>query len=206
MLILVILQTAIILFLIVDRSKKFPKLVEQRVSERITGLMEMVTHFEQAAITDALTGLLNRRGGEEAISKHIARTRRLNGRFSLIVLDIDNFKQVNDRYGHSMGDMVISGIANTVRKNLRDADFAIRWGGEEFLICLPDTDLVGATCVAEKLRCAIEQIEFEFLKATASFGCAELGSDDFQVAIARADMHLYMAKSKGRNCVFPRIE
>lgn len=160
-------------------------------------------HFEKAATTDALTGLLNRRGCEEAINVNIARTRRIKTAFSFILCDIDHFKSVNDKFGHSTGDMVITGVARALRENLRISDFAGRWGGEEFLVCLPDTDLAGAVLVAEKLRVAVERIDFDIPSVSISLGCAELGEDDFNVVLARADMNLYMAKSKGRNQVFP---
>lgn len=161
--------------------------------------------YEQAAATDALTGLLNRRGGEEAISPHIARSRRIKTAISFILIDVDRFKDINDTYGHSVGDVVLETVAKTTKQHLRTSDLAVRWGGEELLVVLPDTDLAGAVKVAEKLRMAIALIDFESspISVTASFGCSELGDDDFQVAIARADMQMYLAKSQGRNRVCP---
>lgn len=179
------------------------KVVEKRVTERTRALEEKVVHYEMVASTDALTGLLNRRGIEAAISPHIARSKRLGTAFSFILCDIDHFKSVNDKFGHSTGDMVIAGVAKSIRETIRAADVAGRWGGEEFLICLPDTDLAGAIMTAEKLRLTVERIDFDIPSVTISLGCAELGEDPFHLALARADMHLYMAKSKGRNQVFP---
>lgn len=179
------------------------KIVDQEVSARTIELRDLMTHYEQQAMTDALTSLLNRRGGEDAIGRHIARCRRLETAFSVILIDIDHFKKINDRYGHSVGDLVISSVAKVIKETVRQSDLAVRWGGEEFLVCLPDTDLCGAITTAEKLRQAIEKTDLDITTTTASFGCAELGEDDFEVALARADMHLYMAKSKGRNRVFP---
>jgi len=172
----------------------------------ILSLKEEVIHYEKASVTDALTGLLNRRGGEESINKHMARLRRTKASFSIIILDIDHFKSINDKYGHAIGDAVISGVGKVIQTSLRESDFAVRWGGEEFLICLPDTTLAGAIMVAEKLKDAIEIMDFGICGATASFGCAEVGDDDIEVVIARADMHLYIAKSRGRNCIFPRAD
>lgn len=185
------------------RQQDIEKVVETRVAQRTEQLESLMAQYEQQAMTDALTGLLNRRGGEEAIEKNIARSLRIKTAISFVLMDIDHFKKVNDRYGHATGDLVISGVTNALRENLRTADFGIRWGGEEFLICLPDTDLSGAIHVAEKLRSIIEKLDFDITPITVSLGCAELGGDSFHVALARADMHLYFAKSKGRNQVFP---
>jgi diguanylate cyclase (GGDEF)-like protein len=179
------------------------EVIEARVRERTGKLEKLMTHYEQQAMTDALTGLLNRRGGEEAIQRNIARSLRIKTAISFILIDIDYFKKVNDRYGHATGDLVISGVSNAIRSNLRTADFGIRWGGEEYLLCLPDTDLSGAIVVAEKLRAVVEKLDFDITPVTISLGCAELGEDPFHLALARADMHLYFAKSKGRNQVFP---
>lgn len=196
--------TILVLFLSVKRDHvNTNDEVEEKVAERVRELEEKLVHFEKAATTDALTGLLNRRGTEDAITSHVARSRRLRTAFSFVLCDIDHFKSVNDKFGHSTGDVVITGVAKSLRENLRVADFAGRWGGEEFLVCLPDTDLAGAILVAEKLRLAVERIDFDIPSVTISLGCAELGEDDFHVALARADMNLYLAKSKGRNQVFP---
>lgn len=184
-------------------AKQLNELIEEQVAARTSNLVEMVAHYEQQAMTDALTGLLNRRGGEDSITHHIARCRRLKTAFSFVLVDIDHFKAVNDRYGHAIGDTVIAGVANAIKENLRTADFGARWGGEEFLLCLPDTDLAGAIIAAEKLRQVVEKTDFDVTPVTISLGCAELGEDPFQLALARADMHLYLAKSQGRNRIFP---
>lgn len=183
--------------------KRQEKIIETKVAERTNELVQLVTHYEKQAMTDALTGLLNRRGGEEAIKPHIARSLRVKTAMSFILLDIDHFKMINDKYGHGVGDGVIAGVANIIKVNLRTSDFAVRWGGEEYLVCLPDTDLSGAIVAAEKLRAAVERVDFGTPTVTISLGVAELGTDPFELALARADMHLYFAKSKGRNQVFP---
>jgi diguanylate cyclase (GGDEF)-like protein len=197
----------VVLGLIVHQLRVKPPIevvIDKKVAERTDKLVKLMTHYEQQAMTDALTGLLNRRGGEDSIGHHIARSLRIKTGISFILVDIDHFKQVNDRYGHAVGDLVISGVANAIKTHLRNADFAIRWGGEEFLVCAPDTDLLGATILGEKLRQAVEATNFDLdYQVTISLGCAELGEDPFNIALARADMHLYFAKSKGRNQVFP---
>lgn len=195
------------LWAIASMRRGFHTLLEHRVGLRTKELEEKMTAYEQAAMTDALTGLLNRRGGEEAISPHIARSRRIKTAMSFVLVDIDHFKRVNDVHGHAMGDKVLEAVASTIKQNLRTSDLAIRWGGEEVLVCLPDTDLSGSLLVAEKLRTAIAAIDLEArkLEITASLGCAELGDDAFAVALARADMQLYLAKSQGRNRVCPQF-
>jgi two-component system cell cycle response regulator len=182
--------------------------VEVKVKAQNTELLEKMAHYELAAATDALTGLMNRRGGENALGHHVARSKRLKTAFSIIFVDIDHFKSINDKFGHSIGDQVLSAIARILSDNIRATDFGIRWGGEEFLVCLPDTDLKGAIIVAEKLRKTIQRVDMEVtgLSITASFGCAEVGEDEISIAIARADMNLYMAKTKGRNLVFPKFD
>lgn len=188
-----------------EPSPEIEKVIEERVQSKTEHLVELVIQYEQQATTDALTGLLNRRGGEDSIQHHIARSQRVKTAISFILVDIDHFKRVNDQFGHAIGDTVISGVAHSLKTTVRTADLAIRWGGEEFLICLPDTDLAGAIVAAEKIRKTLEKIDFGTSEpVTASFGCAELGEDPFNLALARADMNLYIAKSKGRNQVFPQ--
>jgi diguanylate cyclase (GGDEF)-like protein len=179
--------------------------IEEVVNKRTEHLVEMVQKYEQAALTDALTGLLNRRGGEEAIVRNLARSRRVKTALSFLLVDLDHFKRVNDEHGHATGDLVLCSVTATITMNLRIADQAIRWGGEEILLCLPDTDLEGAIQVAHKLRNVIASISFDNgLKVTASFGAAEVSAtEEFHTALARADMNLYIAKAGGRNAVFP---
>lgn len=207
LIILSILGTGASLWKIFSLKRDF-QIAHRHWAELRTSLEEKMTTLEQAAMTDALTGLLNRRGGEEAVTQHIARTRRLTTAISLVLIDIDHFKHINDNHGHALGDRVLGEVASTIRRNLRSADLAIRWGGEEILVCLPDTNLSGAVRVAEKLRAAIAFIDLEArqLTITASFGCAELGEDTFEVAFARADMQMYLAKTQGRNRVCPKID
>jgi diguanylate cyclase (GGDEF)-like protein len=196
------------LWTINSMKKGFRSSLARRVEQRTKELEERMTVFEQMATTDALTGLLNRRGVEEAVTPHITRSRRMKTAMSFVLVDIDKFKDINDRHGHAIGDRVLGMVADAIKLNVRSTDLPARWGGEELLVCLPDTDLAGAVTLAEKLRTVIALIDAEArdLKVTASFGCAELGGDDFTVAIARADMQMYLAKAQGRNRVCPQLD
>ncbi len=180
--------------------------VKAEVESRTEKLLDLVRSYEQAALTDPLTGLLNRRGGEMAILRNLARSRRVNTACSFLLVDLDHFTLVNDKYGHEVGDQVLVGVTKLLVSNMRIADLAIRWGGEEILVCLPDTDLDGAIQVAEKMRDLISKTQIEQLPnpVTASIGVAEvMGGEELHGTLARADMNLYIAKARGRNLVFP---
>jgi diguanylate cyclase (GGDEF)-like protein len=152
---------------------------------------------------DELTNAYNRTYFNEQIVKEIARYHRYGDPFSCIILDIDHFKKLNDEYGHQVGDKVLVEISKTIRGILRITDTFARWGGEEFVIILSNTKLVGAQKVANKLRLAIQNHKFkDALKATCSFGVAEFtGSDTTKSLFKRADEALYRAKQSGRNQV-----
>jgi diguanylate cyclase (GGDEF)-like protein len=185
------------------RNSSIEELVEVRVSERTNILVAQMSKYEQQASTDVMTGLLNRRGAESAIADNVSRSINLGASLSFLLIDIDHFKSINDSFGHTVGDEVITAVANCIKNNIRNSDSAIRWGGEEYLVLLPDTDLLGAVHAAEKLREQIALLTVQKVTTSVSIGCAELGHDDFMVVLARADMNLYFAKSKGRNRVFP---
>lgn len=159
--------------------------------------------YQRAALTDGLTGLANRVGGERAIRREVARGARLQKPLSFLLLDIDHFKRVNDSFGHAAGDDVIKGVAQAMLKSLRASDIAARWGGEEFLAVLPDSDLSHAAMVAERIRLAVEAANFGIpARVTVSIGCAQLGPGEvWEAAIGRADAWLYEAKETGRNKV-----
>lgn len=158
---------------------------------------------EELAITDRLTGLYNRLKLDEVLEYEISRSKRYGTALSLIILDIDHFKSVNDIYGHQIGDIVLKEVANTLLSCERESDTIGRWGGEEFLIVLPNTNLAGAMITAEKIRTAIENHLFSVVgKKTASFGVSEfLVEENENSFIERADQALYRAKSGGRNQV-----
>ena len=152
---------------------------------------------------DSLTGLYNRRRIRELLENEIQRATRYNTVFSVILADIDHFKAVNDQLGHQVGDQVLTKIAEIISTSVRATDLAGRWGGEEFVIISPGTDIDGGFSLAEKIRTRLESIELgEIGQKTASFGVtAFTESDDVKEIIARADIGLYAAKQGGRNRV-----
>jgi diguanylate cyclase (GGDEF)-like protein/PAS domain S-box-containing protein len=155
------------------------------------------------AVTDPLTGAYNRARFDERLSEEIDRVGRHNSHLTLILLDIDHFKQVNDTYGHPAGDQVLMQLATIVRERLRSIDLFARWGGEEFAILAPDTDDEGAIYLAEKIRFAVEQHDCgEVGRVTISMGIAEYrpGESAGQL-LRRVDIALYQAKETGRNRV-----
>ena len=163
--------------------------------------------LEKLATFDSLTGLYNRRAILGKLRELINLANRYKEDFSLSMLDIDHFKKVNDRYGHLTGDEVLEEIATLIRQNIRDTDIVGRYGGEEFIIILPKTNLSSSWVVAERLRSIIEKAEMKdsagnVFAITVSQGLAgwERGEDAYYL-ISCADEALYKAKEKGRNCV-----
>lgn len=159
--------------------------------------------YETMASTDPLTGLYNRfKFSELYLSEYTAMIQR-NNDMSIILLDIDFFKSVNDTYGHNIGDQVLIQVSHALLKTLRSIDIVCRWGGEEFVVLLPTASLQNAADLAEKLRVYIEELEIDVVgKLTASFGVSQVREDDeMQDVIARADKALYSAKNSGKNCI-----
>jgi diguanylate cyclase (GGDEF)-like protein len=164
---------------------------------------------ERQAVTDELTGLSNRRRFQEAMEAEVERSRRFGQRLGLVLLDIDDFKSVNDTYGHQQGDLVLREIAKVLRDSSRDIDEPARYGGEELAVVLPGTDLEGAHNLAERVREGIEQLRLPILgddhapplRVTASFGAAAVpdSAADVRGLIAAADEALYQAKRAGKN-------
>jgi len=180
------------------------KLREQQTDLEEAAITDRLkTELEHVALTDKLTGLANRRKLEDVSRDLLARKRRSKDVFSVIILDIDKFKSVNDTHGHQVGDEVLKSVAHVLKSELRDVDFVGRWGGEEFIVLCPTTSLMGAANVAEKLRAAMEMHDFPVVKRkTASFGVAEVAGDEtLDQAVTRADAALYRAKENGRNRV-----
>jgi len=163
---------------------------------------------ERQALVDDLTGLANRRQAEEALSSELARAERLGGSVSLILADLDDFKAINDRHGHPTGDVVLREFADALRETVREIDLASRWGGEEFAVILPGTDLEGAAQLAERLRQAIAarqlfSLDGMPLRVTASFGAGSSGgSAGLEELLEIADDALYRAKRAGKNRVY----
>lgn len=152
---------------------------------------------------DSLTDLYNRRKLDEVCRMDYLRAERYNMDFSIILLDIDLFKEVNDNFGHDVGDIVLREIAEILRDNIREVDVCGRWGGEEFLIVCQETDLLHAELLAERLRSKIETHQFNVNRMiTASFGVAAMNeSEDLKTLFKMSDNRLYLAKSGGRNIV-----
>ncbi|MFL9674607.1 diguanylate cyclase [Pseudomonas marginalis] len=193
---------------------------EQEVAARLKGLAERVANMEQEAqgyrehlevqrqkaLVDPLTGLPNRAAWSERLDHEVNAWHQRGNSLSLAMLDLDHFKRINDGYGHLAGDKVLKIIANVLRKRLRPSDFIARFGGEEFVLLMPDSSLSDALAVGEVLRAAIAACPFHFkgepVTITVSMGVAQLQpSERSELALKRADEALYRAKAAGRNQV-----
>lgn len=156
------------------------------------------------SLTDPLTGVGNRRLLEESLAKEISRVERGGGTLCTVMADLDHFKNINDRYGHDSGDQVLMAFGALLRQHTRPTDIVTRYGGEEFVLLLPHTDLEHALAAAERIRTALAGCLIEPLRnpVTASFGVAEIASgEQGDALLRRADMALYQAKHSGRNRV-----
>ncbi|HKK00844.1 MAG TPA: diguanylate cyclase, partial [Desulfuromonadales bacterium] len=167
-------------------------------------LQELKGDLEHLSRTDPLTGLANRRDIRERLEAEQSRCHRNGKVFSLIMADFDYFKRINDKYGHAAGDNFLVAVAQTFQANLRKEDCCARWGGEEFLILLPETEPENAVKTAEKLRKIIAGYALELqgnaIGATLSFGISTYReNEDIDACIAKADEALYQAKNRGRN-------
>jgi two-component system, cell cycle response regulator len=174
------------------------------VFQDVTSEVEFHRALAEAANTDHVTGLLNRRGGQQAIAREISRALRDRTPLSFVLLDIDHFKKVNDTHGHAAGDRVLAHVSELLARAIRGYDLAVRWGGEEFLVVLPGVPRLKALVVAERVRIAVSALAVQDLPpVTISAGVAELQPTDTSAdaAIVRADETLYRAKSTGRNRV-----
>lgn len=160
------------------------------------------TRIRELMLTDWLTGVANRRHLDERLKSEMERVRRYGGHLSIAMADLDHFKRVNDCYGHDVGDTIISVFANTISDTVRNTDFVSRYGGEEFLIILPETNEDGALQLTERIRTLFAGRRIPPLSEslTASFGIASFREDDdLGGLLKRADLALYQAKTSGRN-------
>ena len=176
--------------------KEMNRTLESQVAERTVEL-------QRVASTDMLTGLHNRRKLDEVLAHEMERVQRYGGGLAIVLLDIDHFKHTNDTYGHPAGDRVLAAVAAILRAGARSIDSVGRWGGEEFMVICPQTDLDGARALAELLRVRLASADFpEVGRKTCSFGVATLGKGETATSLlGRADAALYRAKQGGRNQV-----
>ncbi len=177
-----------------------PAVIGYKLIEKHEKLADKVKRLSEE---DYLTKLSNRRKIHEIIENELSRSKRYNSTFSIILLDIDNFKTTNDSFGHNAGDSLLLEISDVVRETIRESDIASRWGGEEFLVFCPHTNADGAFALAEKLRTSIEKHEFSNVGyKTASFGVTHVEhGDTVESMVSRADEAMYSAKHAGKNLV-----
>ena len=181
-----------------DQSKK-----------RLNQLNKNLAEIRKNSLTDPLTSVGNRKKFDTLLGENLANANKNGTKFCLVIADLDNFKNVNDNFGHLVGDAILKVFAQVMMKNVKGQDIVARYGGEEFAVILPNTEIKGATQVAELIRKDMASQDLQLTKSgraigtiTASFGVAQFRQGDTGESIfARADKNLYQAKGKGRNCV-----
>jgi len=186
------------------------KHLHDELQEKVIELQRTKEELRQLAITDGLTGLYNYRYFKEQLLQELKRAQRHSLNISVVMIDIDHFKQYNDKNGHPAGDVVLKDIARLLRDNIRNIDLAARYGGEEFSLILIETDKPSAKIVSEKIRKLVEDYGFAYEssqpdgKLTISTGVAKFPEDgeDFDTLVSKADQRLYRAKEAGRNLIF----
>jgi diguanylate cyclase (GGDEF)-like protein len=177
--------------------------LQQQIDDATIQLSESNAYLKDLTVTDTLTGINNRRAFENSLSELILRSHRYKEVFSMLIFDIDDFKKLNDQYGHDMGDQVLVELVDRVTDVVRDVDTLCRWGGEEFTILMPQTNREGALKMAERCRRAIADVAFDEVgPVTISLGVTSyLPNDNERKLFKRADDALYEAKSQGKNRV-----
>lgn len=198
---IIVLSFEMVSCYILDQSRRRSKL----------GLLRLAAEFEHAAKHDALTGLANRREAVEQLENEFQRYRRTQRPFSVLLMDIDLFKSINDSYGHQAGDELIVLVAQCLREQCRRVDTPARWGGEEFLVLLPETGSTDALQTANRIRCAIESasvtVDNRTVGATVSIGVGTIqDNESIDRLLQRTDEALYRAKEGGRNLALPAGE
>ena len=186
------------------------KHLHDELQEKVIELQRTKEELRQLAITDGLTGLYNYRYFKEQLLQELKRAQRYSLNTAVVMIDIDHFKQYNDKNGHPAGDVVLKGIARLLKDNIRNIDLAARYGGEEFSLILIETDKPSAKIVSEKIRKLVEDYGFAYEssqpdgKLTISTGVATFPEDgeDFDTLVSKADQRLYRAKEAGRNLIF----
>lgn len=205
----------------IEEKRKYEEIQERELDVRMKRLQKDLAHInmeihliqtqkemlEREALTDPLTGVMNRRAYERRILEEWERFKRYGHVFSILVIDVDHFKDINDRYGHIAGDLILKELTKRIKNHLRRSDLIFRYGGEEFVVLLPGTNADGAKEVGEKIRKVIESTKFIYkgspIKVTLSVGVSQVKeSDESSTAVFdRADAALYRAKNEGRNRV-----
>lgn len=189
-----------------DKSQKQLKDSNELVNDKVIKLTLAEQQLRKMTITDPLTGLLNRRGILNWLQDEGLNYKRHKIPFTLFVIDIDFFKDINDEYGHNIGDLTLKALADLMTDSIRSQDYIARWGGEEFLLVLPQTSLDGGCVIAEKMRKRIEEKTFIFkdfnINITISLGGCDFKDDiTLSACLDMADKALYKSKHNGRNKV-----
>lgn len=198
---------------LVDSGKRLQTRMKMSTDD-LKLLQQELEKSQQEAQTDALTSLFNKRGFEKRFELERIRAKQNELPFSIIMVDIDYFKRVNDTYGHLVGDSLLKSIANLLKSHLRKNDIASRYGGEEFLILLPETELDGATAVAQKIKDTLAKKEWKLKETGESMGRVTVSmgialyklNEPEEALIKRADDALYLAKNNGRNQIVTQDE
>ena len=188
-----------------EELKKLLQLKEREIKhlkKHIQELEKALEYYKASSIIDELTNVYNRRYIIEALKKEKAFADRTGGRFSLALIDIDNFKAVNDKYGHEIGDRVLEMVAYELQSSVREADIVGRWGGDEFIIILRNTEIEKAKNVAIRILENIRNIKINSLKLTVSLGLAQYEGESLKDLISKADQALYKAKEKGKDRIY----
>lgn len=196
----------------ISRNTKFVDVEIQKIESLISALIYPLRNallYKQAvekAYIDPLTGVNNRAAFDKSIQQEMEFSARHKHDLTLMMLDLDKFKDINDNYGHTVGDAILRSFADSIMKCLRGSDILFRYGGEEFSVLLRNTGTEGASLLAERMRKSVEEMEFEYnkikVKTTVSIGLAQMQEGDSIIGlIDRADELLYKAKDNGRNCV-----
>ncbi|MDD5160583.1 MAG: sensor domain-containing diguanylate cyclase [Sulfuricurvum sp.] len=185
-----------------EETKQQLKNINKAMKHKVDELYSMTNTLEQKAYKDNLTGINNRENFEEIFGLEIGNANLNNQPLSLIIFDVDNFKLVNDTYGHQAGDILLKDLVSLIENNIKNGDIFARWGGEEFVILTPSTELNGAYNLAENLRKLVQSYVFRYVEnnLTLSFGIAQLTKEDTKKTLfEKADTALYEAKKNGRN-------
>lgn len=190
----------------VEELKKLLLLKEREIKflrAYIRELEKAIEYYKNSSIIDELTNIYNRRYIIESLKKEKAFADRTGEKFSLALIDIDNFKEVNDKYGHEVGDKVLEMVAYEIQNSVREADIVGRWGGDEFIVILRNTDIEKAKKVAERIKEQVKNIKVNSINLSVSIGLTEYnGRESLKDLIRKADKALYRAKEKGKDRIF----